>query len=445
MPDIVDPFDAPSKSGIVDPFEAGSSASAPVAAQQPDRPKPNLMSLLSRIPGSGIVTGPAEALAQLASGAVAKPVSDVAGLAAMAKDAITGKPGDAEGFKNEVQRNLTYEPRTDAGRLTSKYNPLALLGKATNWLGQKAEDHVAPPGSSTQQKMVGAGVKEAINQLPQFLGVPLAKGAGAAESALKSSARDSMMSALKPTVQAVRTGKAANAVETMLDKGINVSPGGVRKMQGRIAELNDNIKSLIQNSPAIVDKTAVAARIQPLFTKFTKQVNATDDLAAIQKSYDDFVNHPLLNGPDMPVQLAQEIKQGTYRSLGDKSYGELKSASIEAQKALARGLKEEIVKAVPEVKPLNEEESALLNALSVSERKVMMEASKNPAGLGWITTNPIKFAGFMADRSALFKSLIARMLNRSADAMPGAKKTSPLASYGIGQYANQPASADQDQ
>ena len=42
---------------------------------------------------------------------------------------------------------------------------------------------------------------------------------------------------------------------------------------------------------------------------------------------------------------AQAMKQGTYRALGDKAYGELKGASIEAQKAQARGLKEEL--AVP--------------------------------------------------------------------------------------------------
>ena len=432
------PTEAPTAGGFdlasAKPVDAAAGpAKAPGAlVEAPEAPKPNLMSILGKIPGMGIVTGPVEAGAQMLSGAVAKPVSDIAGMAAMAKDAITGadESSDAGGFKSQVQRDLTYEPRTDAGRATAKYNPLALIGQATDWLGRMAKERIAPPGASTEKQMVGEGVHEAINQAPQFLAPLTGRAVASASPAMKGAAHDLMQSALKPTVQSLRTGKAGKAADTMLEQGINVSPGGVQKMQGRIADLNSQIAGRIASSPAIVDKGAVAARIQPLIDKFTKQVNATDDLAAIQKAHDDFINHPLLSGSDIPVKLAQEMKQGTYRALGDKSYGELKSASIESQKALARGLKEEIAKAVPEVHVLNAEESALLNALSVSERRVMLEANKNPAGFGILTTNPLKFAGFMADRSGLFKSLVARMLNKGGDVaaapMPGAKPAAML-------------------
>ena len=406
--------------------------------EAPEQPKPNLMSLLGMIPGMGGITGPVEAGAQMLSGAVSKPVSDIAALAAMAKDVLSGGggSGNAEGFKSKVQSDLTYAPRTEAGKTVAEYNPLALVGKATDWLGRKAAERIAPPGSSTEKKMAAAGVHEAINQAPQFFAPLVGKAVSSASPALKGTAHDLMQSALKPTVQSLRTGKAGKAADTMLEQGINVSPGGVQKMQGRIADLNSQIAGKIAGSPAIIDKGAVASRIQPLLDKFTKQVNATDDLAAIQKAHDDFINHPLLNGTDIQVQLAQELKQGTYRSLGDKSYGELKSASVEAQKSLARGLKEEIARAVPDVHVLNAEESSLLNALSVSERRVMLEANKNPAGFGLLTTNPVKFAGFMADRSGMFKSLVARMLNKTskvmAAPMPGAKPAAILTSEEAG-------------
>jgi hypothetical protein len=116
----------------------------------------------------------------------------------------------------------------------------------------------------------------------------------------------------------------------------------------------------------------------------------------------------------MPVQLAQQLKQGTYRAISDRAYGEQGSASIEAQKALARGLKEEIAANVPEVRALNAEESKLLTALPLVERRVLMDANKNPAGLSWLARTPEAFAGFMLDRSPLFKSLVARMLNKQA-------------------------------
>ena len=404
-----DRFDGPAKA-------PGAPAGAPEA------PKPNLMSVLGKIPGMGIVTGPVEAGAQMLSGAVAKPVSDIAGMAAMAKDAITGagSEGDAGGFKEQVQSDLTYQPRTDAGKATAKYNPLALLGQATDWLGRMAKERVAPPGASTERQMAGAGVHEAINQAPQFLGPLASKAATGAGGAVTSTARGLMQSALKPKESALLSGKADRAIDTMFEQGLNVSPGGVQTMQGKIASLNSQIAARIAGSPATVNKAAVAARIQPLLQKFMKQVNEADDIAAIQKAHDGFINHPLLTGADMPVQLAQEMKQGTYRALGDKSYGEQKSTSIEAQKALARGLKEEIAKAVPEVHQLNAQESKLLDALSVSERRVMMEANNNPIGFGWLTTDPVRFAGWMADRSGMFKSIVARMLNKAGGAAPAA-------------------------
>ena len=382
--------------------------------------------------------GVGEAILNIVTGLAAKPISEVAGMAAMGYDTASGRnEGNAGDFQRHVQSEMTYQPRTAGGRMAAEYNPAALLGKGVDWVGRGVQQIAAPPGSGVGRQMLGAGLHEAINQAPQFIGMKGDKIAGAAGDALKDQARGWMQSAMKPTLEAQRTGKAGRAIDTMLDEGLNVSPGGVEKLQDRISSLNSQIANRIAASSAVIDKSAVASRIQPLIDKFKKQVNSTDDIAAIQRAHDDFVNHPLLAGPDIPVQLAQEMKQGTYKQLGDKSYGELKSASIEAQKTLARGLKEEIAKAVPEVRPLNAEESALLNALSVSERRVMMEANKNPAGLGWLTTSPAKFAGWMADRSGLFKSLIARMLNTGAEAAPTVGKLAPLGGVATTQAAGQ--------
>lgn len=109
----------------------------------------------------------------------------------------------------------------------------------------------------------------------------------------------------------------------------------------------------------------------------------------------------------LPVEIAQKLKQGTYRVLKGK-YGEVGSASTEAQKALARGLKEGISEAVPAVAPLNARESALLDALAVAERRAMMDANKNPFGLSSLSPSPAGFMAFMADRSGQLKSLLAR-------------------------------------
>lgn len=116
---------------------------------------------------------------------------------------------------------------------------------------------------------------------------------------------------------------------------------------------------------------------------------------------------------EIPVKMAQELKKGTYKTLS-KSYGEMKGAEIEAQKALARGLKDEIAQAVPGVNQLNKRESDLLNALKVAENRVMMDANKNPVGLGPLAPNKAMLLAFLADRSAALKSFGARGLYQAS-------------------------------
>lgn len=112
-------------------------------------------------------------------------------------------------------------------------------------------------------------------------------------------------------------------------------------------------------------------------------------------------------GPKLSVQDAQRLKQGTYKVL-DKKYGQLGSAETEALKGLARGLKEQIALAVPEVSPLNAKQSELIKALKVTSRRAMMDDNRNPVGIAGLSTNPSQLAAMLADRSALLKSLAAR-------------------------------------
>jgi hypothetical protein len=347
------------------------------------------------------------------------------GMAAMGRDAVKGvtPESDAGGFQKEMQRRMTYEPRTPMGKSIAENNPLALVGKGVNRIGEAVGEIAAPPGSGPLRESIGAGIHEGINQLPGLVGgkaPAIAEGAG---NAMRAGAERTMQSALKPSITDLKSGAAGKAVDTMLEEGINVSKGGVSKLNEKIDALNLEIADRVKNSPKVVNKYAVAERLQELMDWFKKQVTPMSDMAAIQKAWDEFLDHPSLTNPNMSVETAQSLKQGTYQSLGKKSYGELKGADIEAQKTLARGLKEEIAKAVPEVRPLNAQESKLLNALPMVERRALMEANKNPMGLSLLASNTEKMAAFMAERSAIFKSIIARMLNQGSKAV---KETGPL-------------------
>ena len=117
----------------------------------------------------------AEPLLKLGTGLIAKPVSEVAGLAAFGKDFITGnKEGDPQGFQRSVQESLTYEPRTAAG--SSKYNPLNFIPEAIGTAITKASDIPAEQisggeASDTLRGALGNLTREAIPQALGFLGV----------------------------------------------------------------------------------------------------------------------------------------------------------------------------------------------------------------------------------------------------------------------------------
>lgn len=261
---------------------------------------------------------------------------------------------------------------------------------------------------------VGAVVGGALPGLAKFGGVVGNK----LEQLARGGAESLMQSAIKPTLKQLANGDAGVAVRTLLDYGISPTKAGVEKLRGLIDDLNTQVSDKISNSTATIPKTSVLQRLADVKTAFGNQVSPTADLAAIDRVGDDFLAHPLYPGPDLPVQAAQELKQGTYKTLA-KKYGQLGGAETEAQKGLARGLKEEISNAVPEVAGLNAEEAKLIKTLNVTERRALMELNKNPMGLASLAKNPLSWAAFMADRSAAFKALAARMVNGPAASVAG--------------------------
>lgn len=187
-------------------------------------------------------------------------------------------------------------------------------------------------------------------------------------------------SALKPPASWYSPEEAATIAKTGIEKGIPVSPDGVDKLGTLIEDANTKIKDTIaQNPNAPINKYAVASRLQQPAVKFAIQVNPEADLSAISQSGNEFLrNQPTT----IPASQAQALKQGTYRALGEKSYGELQTASVESQKALARGLKEEIAKQFPEINDLNADEGRMINLYEALQRAVRRISNHQLIGLG---------------------------------------------------------------
>jgi hypothetical protein len=217
-----------------------------------------------------------------------------------------------------------------------------------------------------------------------------------------------MQSAVKPSVQAGSKGK--EAVKTMLEEQIYPTMSGMGKTSRITSKLDDQVDDLLSASDANVSVAAIGSRLKEVHKKALNQVNPQSDLAAVRQAWDEFKTSPLIKGKtEIPVQLAHDLKKGTYSSLGNKVYGELKGSATEAQKALARGAREEVANAVPAVQPLLNRQAALMNVKEVATPRALIEANKDIGGLGTLAMghSPSAALAFWADRWAALKAFAA--------------------------------------
>lgn len=258
---------------------------------------------------------------------------------------------------------------------------------------------------------IGALTSGLIPNAPKLLQSPLNYGANKL-----------MMSAIKPAKSELASGAGQKAVQTMLEEGVNptinrtIFGRGLDTLELKIGALNNEISNIITNSNKSISKASVINYLDDLLEKAKYSLAPESDMAAVQAVKNQFIAHPLATGTEIPVQLAQKLKQGTYKSIGTKNFNELGGFTKEALRAGAKGLKEGIAEVEP-VNLLNAKESQLINALDVAESRAYTALKNNPVGIAGLSTDPIQFAGMMADRSDAFKALIARMMYQSSKAL----------------------------
>jgi hypothetical protein len=294
----------------------------------------------------------------------------------------------------------------------------ATAGEAYKQLIQrvKGQRTDANPEASAAS-MVKAGI--GYGAAPEAAGAVI--GAG-----MKAVAPRLMQTALKPTLKTmsdmVKGAPVPRVVKTLLDEGVNVTESGVTKLKALLNATHSDVKAAIQGAEAAgaqIHPNAVASRLTETAKQFANQVNPGPDLNAVAEAGNQFLE---AHGGQMlsPTQ-AQSLKQGTYSVLS-KKYGQLGSAETEAQKALARGLKEELERAAPGIDVLNAKEADQLKALNALGRRVALTGNKDPIGFAWVTHNPMVFLTALIDRSPAVKSMLANGLYQSAGA---AAKVSP--------------------
>lgn len=310
------------------------------------------------------------------------PVSGVQGAAQAVNHPIKTYMADA-GNRQTAMNNAESEFK--------KGNYAAGMGHALNAIIPFVGPQMEQAGNDIAAGNVGKGVGTSLG-----LGVNLAAPEvikNTVRAAIPSSAGGAAsrlyQSALKPSTT-MSPAEVARTVQTGLESGVPVSAGGLSKVGDLIDDLNTKIAAQVASNPnAPINKFSVASRLGDTAKKFATQVNPDSDLSAISKSGNEFLENQPTN---IPASQAQAMKQGTYQQLSSRAYGELGTATIESQKALARGLKEELANTFPELSGLNAQDSKLIGLQDALESSVKRIGNHQMLGIG----TPLAAAGVKA-------------------------------------------------
>lgn len=299
------------------------------------------------------------------------PIAGVEGAAQMVNHPIDTFKNDADARQqvyNEAEKAFKNKDYV-GGAAHLLYSVLPLIGPQLDAAGNDfaAGNYAKGAGASTGMGLALAG-PEAIKGIN--LKLPTAE---LPETLYKS--------ALKPSTT-MPTGEVGRVVNTALENNIPVSAEGMDRLNSLVNNLSDTVKSQIQSGSqagATVDPAAIAQRADALKNRFANQVAPNADLQAIENTKQEF----LQNNPNpIPAADAQSMKQGTYQQLKARAYGEQGSATVEAQKALARGIKEELETQFPEIKDLNAQQGNLMSLDAPLERAVRRIDNHQLIGLG---------------------------------------------------------------
>lgn len=336
----------------------------------------------------------------LSAGLVPKDQPDTRSLLQKAKDnfnatvqsAQGAQPGDSavKGFLENVGQggvktvNAIVHPIDTLSSMAQSFaHPLDTAHAEVDQLRSDPSRFI---GNAVGNAAVGGVAGEGAGALVKAI-VPAAASIAGRAVLLGKTPEGAYESALKPSTTLSPADRAA-IVKTGLSEGIPVSGNGLDKLGDLIDTYNQKIKDQISSDPTrTIDPNKVATRADQAKARFANQVNAQPDLNSIDASKQQFLSEQGaipqagIGAAPMSAADAQTMKQGTYQVLRGK-FGEQGSAAVEAQKALARGLKEEIATQFPEINNLNASESKLLDLQPVLERAVNRISNHQAIGIG---------------------------------------------------------------
>jgi hypothetical protein len=270
----------------------------------------------------------------------------------------------------KIGQAIAPEPVTPTGQRAYELMgiPFRYLGKAAETVGRFAENVTGSP-------IVATGADIGVQALP-FL---FPYGRKAIE---KFNIPERLYtSAIKPGIrQKLSVGKRESAMRAGVEEGILPTMGGLDKLATKIDSIENQIDSIIKQGKVTakpIKTLDIADSLDSLIDMYNRSGMPPETYASIN----DVRNKVLSQGNYMSAEEAQAFKQNTYKLIR-KSYGELSSAVNEAQKTVARAVKDEIAKQYPEISTLNEKVGPMLQLEDEIQRAVKRIQNRDLIGIG---------------------------------------------------------------
>jgi hypothetical protein len=386
--------------------------------QQPAQQKKSVGGFVGNILKSGgeLIKGTAEAIinpidtaksiGRIGLGAVEKVVPGRQG-AENEFDQLTNFYKERYGSFEKLKETAYNDPVGFASDIATLAGGAGLVAKAGT---------AAKVGEFSRAAKVASTVNKFTDPLQAVTAIPKAV---TPKSFLSATAQKIYQSALKPSTTLSDVDKT-KILLTGLREGIPVTSSGLSRLAKELDALNTSIgKVIAQGKKAgdVVKTSEIASYLNEVRARVGKTINGKSRLDDIDEIEQNFLSQ---FRETIPTDVAQEVKKNTYQVLR-KSYGEMKSVAIEAEKALARGIKEELVKKYPQLEYLNARDSALINLEKQLERAVGRIANRDVVGLGTTvasTANPIAGALKALIDNPYVKSKLAIALQKAADRVP---------------------------
>lgn len=264
-----------------------------------------------------------------------------------------------------------------------------------------------------------------------------------------------------------------------IEKGVFPNERGLNRLGDKIESLTNKFdETVVRNAGKTIKSDMVLTYLDELEDFYRAMPDPTDDLAAIAKIKKEFlashgieigaksvmikvptqINTGILDAKgnpifktilkdkiknipgkmEIPVEEAMDIKRAAYAKYRD-AYGDLSTAAKEANKNIARGIKEEFIKMNPELKKVGQNEKAMIGLQDAIEaglkRSQNYDIGRFPgliaAGAVGATTGSGKLAAAVYAAKALIdtpviKTALSVALNRAREISFAPKGTTTL-------------------